>query len=106
MASQVPSRAMSGAHIAVDADAGTIRCEGAIDMAALPALRTAASRLDGSICIDLRNATTIDDCAVGILLGLAERTRAAGAGLTTIAADAVASRLRRLGVDELVNLQE
>ena len=97
---------MSGAHISVDADAGTIYCEGAVDMAALPALRTAASRLDGSICVDLRNATTIDDCAVGILLGLAERTRTAGADLTTIAAGTVAERLRRLGVDTLVNLQE
>jgi anti-anti-sigma regulatory factor len=97
---------MSGAHISVDADARTIRCEGAVDMAALPALRTAASRLDGSICIDLRHATTIDDCAVGILLGLAERTRAAGADLTTIAGGTVASRLWRLGVDTLVNLQE
>jgi len=75
-------------------------------MAALPALRTAAGRLDGSICVDLRNATTIDDCAVGMLLGLAERTRATGAALTTIAAGTVATRLRRLGVDTLVNLQE
>lgn len=57
---------MSGAHISVDADARTIRCEGAVDMAALPALRTAASRLDGSICIDLRHATTIDDCACAL----------------------------------------
>ena len=97
---------MSGAHISVDADASTIYCEGAVDMAALPALRTAASRLDGSICVDLRNATTIDDCAVSILLGLAERTRTAGADVTTIAAGTVAERLRRLGVDTLVNLQE
>ena len=84
-----------------------IICSGALDLAIVPEFRTVLDRaigLDHPVHIDLRDVPSIDDCAIGIMLGGADRVRTAGHDFSVRANDPVASRLRRLGVDSLLDL--
>ena len=85
-----------------------IICSGALDLAIMPEFHTAIDRAVGlyrALHIDLRDVPSIDDCAVGIMLGGADRVRTAGHDFRVSANDPVASRLRRLGVDNLLDLR-
>lgn len=99
---------MSTVDIATTDTITTIICSGALDLAIVPELRTAIDRaigLNRPLHIDLRDVPSIDDCAVGIMLGSADRVRTAGHDFSVSANDGVATRLRRLGVDNLLDLR-
>ena len=100
---------MSTVDIATTDTITNIICSGALDLAIVPEFRTVLDRaisLDHPVHIDLRDVPSIDDCAIGIMLGGADRVRTAGHDFSVSANDGVAARLRRLGVDNLLDLRQ
>jgi anti-anti-sigma factor len=89
--------------------ARVVAFDGVADLSAVPALHAALTRattdLDevGSMVIDLDGLTLLDDVAIGLLVGAAERSRRAGVELVLVCTnDRVRERLRSTRVDRIV----
>jgi len=91
-------------------DRHVLSAEGSLDLATLPRFGDALARLVsdtvGSVCVvDLDGAGTVDDAALGLLLGAAGRSRNDGGDLAVVCTDAhLCRRLADTGFDRAVRV--
>lgn len=85
--------------------------DGGIDLATVPVLHDQLNRLlrdhpAGIVAIDLDAVVSIDDCALGLLLGAAGRARTAGGDVVIVASsDRLRERLSVTGFDRAVDVR-
>ena len=73
-------------------DRRSLVLEGEVDLATLPVLHDALTRLvadspGATVAVDLDGVTSLDDTALGVLLGSAGRARVAGGDLVVVCTD-------------------
>jgi anti-sigma B factor antagonist len=88
-----------------------IDVQGEIDMATIPQLRDRLLRAvihnpGAEIGVDLDGVTTLDDTALGVLLGIAARAREAGGDLfLTCTDERILARLERTRLDRAITVR-
>lgn len=91
-------------------DYQVLALEGTADLAALPRLHDALTKLVGSdtsgrCAVDLDGVTLVDDATLGLLLGAAARARAAGGSLTIVcSASPLRDRLAATLLDQVIDV--
>jgi anti-sigma B factor antagonist len=84
--------------------------DGEVDLATLPRLRDALSRLvvehaGGVVAVDLSAVTALDDCGLGVLMGAAAQARGSGGDLAIVCAkERLCERLTLTGLDRAMTV--
>jgi anti-anti-sigma factor len=88
----------------------TAACEGIVDLATVPNFRDLLQRLVAhhpgeTVAVDLDGVVTLDDVALGVLIGAASAARQAGGELRVVAsAPRIVDRLAATRVDRVVSV--
>ena len=88
----------------------TAACEGIVDLATVPNFRDLLQRLVAQhpgeiVAVDLDGVVTLDDVALGVLIGAASAARQGGGELRVVAsAPRVVERLAATHVDQVVSV--
>ncbi len=89
-----------------------VSLEGVIDLASIPVLydqlrRAVSDHAGVTVAVDLDGVSALDDCGLGILLGVAGLARDRGGDLVVIASGArLRDRFRTTGLDRAVEVRE